>query len=207
MDLSEPLLIILVFFSVVCHEIAHGLTAYRLGDPTAFMMGRLTFNPLPHIDIFGSIILPVALRLMGSPVLLAWAKPVPIDPRYFRRPRTGMMWVALSGPGTNLALAALLAGLAHLLAPAAPPWVLRALASASLINVVLMIFNLFPVPPLDGSRIAARFLRGRILARYMRLEPYGMFIVFGLLYLGVFSRVAYPALQLAGRLLGLARFL
>ncbi len=207
MDPSEPLIILVVFFSVVCHELMHGYVAYRLGDPTAQMSGRLTLNPLPHIDLFGTIILPVALKLMGSPVLFAWAKPVPVDPRYFRRPRTGMMWVAASGPGTNLVLALVLAGLAHLGQSVAPSWVLRAVASASLINIVLMVFNLFPVPPLDGSRIVARFLHGRVLARYLSLERFGMFIVFGLLYLGVFSRIAWPALVFAGRLLGLGRFL
>jgi Zn-dependent protease len=207
MDLSAPLVIILVFFSVICHEIAHGYTAYRLGDPTAYRMGRLTFNPLPHIDIFGTIILPILLTVIGSSVLLAWAKPVPVDPRYFRRPRTGMMWVSIAGPGTNFGLAAVFAAAAHLASGFAPAFVLKAFASVALINVVLTVFNLFPVPPLDGSRIVARFLKGGVLLRYLSLEPYGMFIVFGLLYLGVFSRIAYPALDLAVRVLDLGRFL
>jgi Zn-dependent protease len=207
MDLSAPLVIILVFFSVICHEIAHGYTAYRLGDPTAYRMGRLTFNPLPHIDIFGTIILPILLTVIGSSVLLAWAKPVPVDPRYFRRPRTGMMWVSIAGPGTNFVLAAVFAAAAHLASGFAPAFVLKAFASVALINVVLTVFNLFPVPPLDGSRIVARFLKGGVLLRYLSLEPYGMFIVFGLLYLGVFSRIAYPALDLAVRVLDLGRFL
>ncbi len=207
MDLSAPLVIILVFFSVICHEIAHGYTAYRLGDPTAYRMGRLTFNPLPHIDIFGTIILPILLTVIGSSVLLAWAKPVPVDPRYFRRPRTGMMWVSIAGPGTNFVLAAVFAAAAHLASGFAPGFVLKAFASVALINVVLTVFNLFPVPPLDGSRIVARFLKGGVLLRYLSLEPYGMFIVFGLLYLGVFSRIAYPALDLAVRVLDLGRFL
>lgn len=206
MDLSSPLIIILVFFSVICHEIAHGYTAYRLGDPTAFRMGRLTFNPIPHIDIFGTIILPVLLTLIGSHFLLAWAKPVPVDPRYFRRPRTGMMWVAMAGPSTNLLLAFIFAGITHLATGFAPGFLLSALASVSLINVVLTVFNLFPVPPLDGSRIVAKFLKGRLLMRYLSLEPYGMFIVFGLLYLGVFSRIFYPALVFASRVLGLGGF-
>lgn len=207
MDLSAPLVIILVFFSVICHEIAHGYTAYRLGDPTAYRMGRLTFNPLPHIDIFGTIILPILLTVIGSSVLLAWAKPVPVDPRYFRRPRTGMMWVSIAGPGTNFVLAAVFAVAAHLASGFAPAFVLKAFASVALINVILTVFNLFPVPPLDGSRIVARFLKGGVLLRYLSLEPYGMFIVFGLLYLGVFSRIAYPALDLAVRVLDLGRFL
>lgn len=207
MDLSAPLVIILVFFSVICHEIAHGYTAYRLGDPTAYRMGRLTFNPLPHIDIFGTIILPILLTVIGSSVLLAWAKPVPVDPRYFRRPRTGMMWVSIAGPGTNFVLAAIFAAAAHLASGFAPGFVLKSFASVALINVVLTVFNLFPVPPLDGSRIVARFLKGGVLLRYLSLEPFGMFIVFGLLYLGVFSRIAIPALDLAVRVLDLGRFL
>ncbi len=195
MDLSAPLVLVLVFFSVVCHELAHGLAAWRLGDPTAWRAGRLTFNPLPHIDIFGTIILPVMLKLIGSQIIFAWAKPVPVDSRYFRNPRRGMMIVAASGPGTNLLLALLFAGVAHLSASLAPvpSWIYNALALSSLINVILAMFNLMPVPPLDGSRIVAGFLRGRALLGYSRLEPYGLFITFGILYLlmpsGIFESV------------------
>ncbi len=195
MDLSAPLILVLVFFSVVCHELAHGLAAWKLGDPTAWRAGRLTFNPLPHIDIFGTIILPVMLKLIGSQILFAWAKPVPVDSRYFHNPRRGMMIVAASGPGTNILLALLFAGAAHLSASLAPvpAWIYNALALSSLINVILAMFNLMPIPPLDGSRIVAGFLRGRALLGYLRLEPYGLFITFGLLYLlmpsGIFESV------------------
>lgn len=207
MDLSTPLILIVVFFSVVCHELAHGMVAWKLGDPTAWRAGRLTFNPLPHIDLFGTIILPVMLRLLGSSVLFAWAKPVPVDARYFKNPRKGMMLVAASGPGTNLVLAVLLALAVHALNGTMPFWVLKGLAFGSLINVILMVFNLVPIPPLDGSRIVAGFLRGRALWNYLRLEPYGLFITFGLLYLGFFSGMFDAAERLAVSALGLLRFL
>ncbi|HRW79089.1 MAG TPA: site-2 protease family protein, partial [Candidatus Sabulitectum sp.] len=189
MMLEMPLVLVIVFFSVVCHEIAHGYVAYRLGDPTAWRMGRLTFNPLVHIDPFGTIILPGLLLLMGSRFLFAWAKPVPVDPRYFRDPKNGMMLVSMAGPGTNLLIALVLTGLLHLTGGLIPGFLASALAWAALINIVLMVFNLLPIPPLDGSRIVARFLKGRTLWQYMRLERYGMFIVFGLLFLGVISSI------------------
>ncbi|MBD3370411.1 site-2 protease family protein [Candidatus Fermentibacteria bacterium] len=207
MSLHTPLLLVLVFFSVVCHEIAHGLIAFKLGDPTAYRAGRLTFNPLPHIDILGTVILPLFLLVSGSHILFAWAKPVPVNPAYFRDPREGMMYVAMAGPGTNLAIAVALTILLHLGASVLPQWLVRAMAWGALINVVLMVFNLIPIPPLDGSRIVARFLEGRALHSYMRLERYGLFIVFGLLYLGVISRLLYPALNMAVKVLDLGKFL
>jgi len=198
---------VIVFFSVVCHEISHGLVAYRLGDPTAYRAGRLTFNPLPHIDIFGTIILPLFLVLSGSSFIFAWAKPVPVNSSYFRNPRDGMMYVAMAGPGTNLALALVLALAAHMGAGFLPGWLLGTLAMASLINIILMVFNLLPIPPLDGSRIVARFLSGKTLWNYMKLERYGLFIVFGLLFLGVITRILWPAVTLAARVLDLGPFL
>ncbi|MFO7950757.1 MAG: site-2 protease family protein [Candidatus Fermentibacteraceae bacterium] len=202
-----PILLVIVFFSVVCHEISHGLVAYRLGDPTAYRAGRLTFNPLPHIDIFGTIILPLFLVLSGSSFIFAWAKPVPVNSSYFRNPRDGMMYVAMAGPGTNLALALVLALAAHMGAGFLPGWLLGTLAMASLINIILMVFNLLPIPPLDGSRIVARFLSGKTLWNYMKLERYGLFIVFGLLFLGVITRILWPAVTLAARVLNLGPFL
>jgi Zn-dependent protease len=207
MNLETPIVLLVVFFSVVCHEIAHGLVAYRLGDPTAYRMGRLTFNPLSHIDIFGTILLPLLLVAAGSRILFAWAKPVPVNPAYFRDPSRGMMWVAASGPATNLVLALVLTLLLHLAGAVMPRWMLHVLAWGALINVVLMVFNLLPIPPLDGSRIVARFLRGEALLRYLSLERYGLFIVFGLLYLGVISKLLQPAIAAAIDLLHLGRFL
>lgn len=202
-----PFLLVIVFFSVVCHEISHGMVAYRLGDPTAYRAGRLTFNPIPHIDIFGTVILPLFLVLSGSSFIFAWAKPVPVNSSYFRNPRDGMMYVAMAGPATNLALALVLALAAHLGAGFLPTWLLGTLAMASLINIVLMVFNLLPIPPLDGSRIVARFLSGRTLWNYMKLERFGLFIVFGLLFLGVITRILWPAVRLAASVLELGPFL
>jgi len=202
-----PLVLVMVFFSVVCHEIAHGFVAYRLGDPTASRMGRLSFNPIVHVDIFGTIILPAMLLLIKAPFLFAWAKPVPVNPAYFRNPQKGMMLVAMAGPVTNLAIAIVLSVVLHLSGGILPAFLAKTFAYVSLINIMLMVFNLIPIPPLDGSRIVARFLKGRALWHYMRLERYGMFIVFGLLFLGVISTILLPAMELAVRYLDLARYL
>jgi Zn-dependent protease len=205
--LEMPLVLVMVFFSVVCHEIAHGFVAYRLGDPTASRMGRLSFNPIVHVDLFGTIILPAILIMTKSPFLFAWAKPVPVNPAYFRNPRKGMMLVAMAGPATNLAIAIVLSVLLHLSGSFLPAFLAKTFAWVSLINVMLMVFNLIPIPPLDGSRIVARFLKGRALWHYMKLERYGMFIVFGLLFLGVISTILLPAMELAVRYLDLAQYL
>lgn len=207
MLLEMPLVLVMVFFSVVCHEISHGYVAYLLGDPTAWRMGRLSFNPLVHIDIFGTIILPGLLLLSGSRFLFAWAKPVPVNPQFFRNRKNGMMLVAIAGPATNLLIALVLTGILHLTGGMMPEFLASAVALAALINIVLMVFNLLPIPPLDGSRIVARFLRGRVLWQYMRLERYGMFIVFGLLFLGVISSILQPVMIEAVRILDIYRFL
>ncbi len=207
MLMEMPLVLVMVFFSVVCHEIAHGYTAYRLGDPTASRMGRLSFNPIVHVDLFGTIILPAILVLTHSPFLFAWAKPVPVNPAYFRDPKKGMMLVAIAGPATNLLIAIALAVLLFLTGSFLPAFLTKTFAYVSVINVMLMVFNLVPIPPLDGSRIVARFLKGKTLFNYMKLERYGMFIVFALLFTGVISSILYPAMNLSVRLLGLAQYL
>ena len=207
MLMEMPLVLVMVFFSVVCHEIAHGFTAYKLGDPTASRAGRLSFNPIVHIDLFGTIILPAILILTKSPFLFAWAKPVPVNPAYFRDRKKGMMLVAMAGPATNLAIAIVLSVVLHLAGGFLPEFFARTFAWVSLINIMLMVFNLIPIPPLDGSRIVARFLSGKALWQYMKLERFGMFIVFGLLFLGVISSILYPAMSLAVKLLGLAQYL
>ena len=205
--LEMPLVLVMVFFSVVCHEIAHGFVAYRLGDPTASRMGRLSFNPIVHVDLFGTIILPAILIMTKSPFLFAWAKPVPVNPAFFRNPRKGMMLVAMAGPATNLAIAIVLSVVLHLSGSFLPAFLAKTFAYVSLINVMLMVFNLIPIPPLDGSRIVARYLKGKALWHYMKLERYGMFIVFGLLFLGVISTILLPAMGLAVRYLDLAQYL
>ncbi|OPL18145.1 MAG: hypothetical protein AVO35_06475 [Candidatus Aegiribacteria sp. MLS_C] len=207
MGVETPFIILLVFFSVVCHEIAHGYVALRLGDPTALRMGRLTFNPVPHIDPVGTIMLPAFFLITNSPIMIAWAKPVPVNPAFFRNPRQGMMWVAAAGPATNLVLALLMTGLLHVAGDALPAFLMHSLAMAALMNIVLMVFNLLPIPPLDGSRIVARFLSRQALASYQRLERFGLLIVFGLLWLGVIGDILMPALNFAIRHLELYPFL
>ena len=207
MLLEMPLVLVMVFFSVVCHEIAHGYVAYMLGDPTAWRMGRLSFNPLVHIDLFGTIILPGLLLLSGSRFLFAWAKPVPVNPQFFRNRKKGMMLVALAGPATNLVIALIFTAVVHLAGAFIPEFLASAFALTALINVVLMVFNLLPIPPLDGSRVVARFLKGKMLWQYMKLERYGMFIVFGLLFLGVISSILNPVMIEAVRILNIGRFL
>jgi len=207
MGIETPFIIVLVFFSVVCHEIAHGFVALKLGDPTAYRAGRLTFNPVSHIDPIGTILLPALFLITNSPIMLAWAKPVPVNPGYFRNPKTGMMWVAIAGPATNFALALILTLFLHLAGNLIPAILMHSLAMAALMNIVLMVFNLLPIPPLDGSRIVARFLDGQALYQYKKLERYGLFIVFGLLWLGVISSILYPALNFAIRHLDLYQYL
>lgn len=177
--------------SVILHEVAHGYAAYRLGDPTARNAKRLTLNPLAHIDPFGSVILPLILVFTGSPVLLGWAKPVPFNPGYFRDPKKGTMLVGAAGPATNLALAALAGALVRL-GPALPYGVLFFLVSLCVVNIVLAVFNMIPIPPLDGSRVVVGFLPPHAARQYLNLERYGFLIIFGLLWLGLLDRIIRP---------------
>lgn len=176
-----PLIIAITF-----HEAAHGFVAHALGDNTAFERGRVSFNPLKHIDPFGTLLLPAMLLLAHSPFLFGYAKPVPVNFRSLRNPRIDMVWVALAGPATNIALALAAAAAFHVLdyVPAnTAQWVADNLKNALLINVVLAVFNMLPIPPLDGGRVAVGLLPRVLGAPLARLEPFGMLILIGILIL------------------------
>jgi len=196
-----------LLFSIIFHEFAHGATAYRKGDDTAFLSGRLTLNPLPHIDPVGSILIP-ALCVMSHFPVIGWAKPVPVNPLRLSRPRHDMAMVAISGPASNL----LLAGLAlimcklltyNFLGADLTNTLFKAFVSAIMINILLATFNLIPIYPLDGSQIALGLLPDKWLEIYEKHIPYGMYIILGLMVTGLIRVILGPLQSLVMYLLSL----
>jgi Zn-dependent protease len=195
------LLIPVLLLSFVVHEFAHAWVARREGDPTAERLGRVTLNPLPHIDLFGTILVPALLLATNSGFLIGWAKPVPVDPRNMRDPKWGDVRTSLAGVTANLLLALALTLLAVLLVHAQRAWPgVAMLESARLmaergifLNYLLLVFNLLPVPPLDGGRVLFHLLPRRLAASYQRLQGVGVLIFLGLLMTGAISVVLWPA--------------
>lgn len=194
--LGLPILI----FSIVLHEVAHGWVARRQGDNTAAMLGRLTLNPIPHLDPIGSILVPALLAVTGSGMMFGWAKPVPVNPRNFRNYKRGDILVSLAGVAVNMALAVIFALIASAMLAAGGPMapesfggmLLRMLMYGVLINILLTVFNLLPIPPLDGSHVFYHLLPPKLGARYRELGRYGMLILFALLFITGFSFIRYP---------------
>jgi Zn-dependent protease len=206
-----------IVFSIVLHEVAHGWMAYRLGDPTAKNLGRLTLNPLPHIDIMGTVILPLVMLFLGGPVF-GWAKPVPFNAHNFHRHvdiRKGTMWVALAGPGSNLLLAfvfSFVLVLVYKFMPSSLAAVYVPLSELSkafiYLNLFLAFLNLIPIPPLDGSKVVMRFLPARYYNLYLGIERYGMIILIILLVSGALSYLVLGPVDFFYRvLLWVPRFL
>jgi Zn-dependent protease len=187
-----------ILIAVVLHELAHGYVAYRLGDPTAAQAGRLTLNPIAHVDPFGTVVLPALLLFSGSPLLFGYAKPVPVNFMNLRKPRRDMVLVALAGPLTNILLAGIAAVILRTLffpsfvESGSATLLLQLVSSCLLINVSLAVFNMLPVPPLDGGRVATGLLPRTPALALARLEPYGMLIILLLMTSGVLDRVLRP---------------
>jgi Zn-dependent protease len=200
--LSISLLAVPVLLAVTVHEVAHGWVAYRLGDPTAKLAGRLTLNPLKHLDPVGTLAF-IITRMVG------WAKPVPINPANLRRPRQDMVWVAAAGPAANVLLAVGFALLYHLagrlLAGVAPEAIVVPLLliaqTGVYVNVGLAIFNILPVPPLDGGNIALGLLPRDLAIRYDRLRPYGFLLLLVLIFTGAVAKVVFPVIHVLAALL------
>ncbi len=190
-----------VLLAITLHEAAHGYVARHFGDPTAYLAGRISLNPLRHVDPVGTILVPgailVASKLIGgSAMLFGWAKPVPVDFSRLRNPKKDMLWVAAAGPGTNLLMAVGWAALLKVAAMAPEnlytvPMTKMALAGIE-INAVLMLLNLLPIPPLDGGRIAVSLLPHRLAWRFSRLEPYGLAILLLLLFTDILGVILWP---------------
>lgn len=196
-------IVVILFSAIILHEYAHGWTAYQLGDPTAKQAGRLTLNPLKHVDPFGTVILPgilLLLRFLGyNTFVFGWAKPVPVNFARLRHPKKDMMWVGVAGPAVNIALAVVFSLFLKLYPETQYH---KAIGDAIFINLLLAVFNMIPIPPLDGSRLVMGLLPRTVGIMYGRLERYGILIIFTLVFFGLFHKVILPIIMICGRLLG-----
>ena len=187
-----------VVFAITLHEAAHGYVAKHFGDTTAYMLGRVSLNPLRHIDPIGTILIPILTLLMGG-ILFGWAKPVPVNFSHLRNPKKDMLWVALAGPASNLAMAlgwGLMMKIAIMMPDSALSLPMGLMGRAGVtINVVLMVLNLLPLLPLDGGRIAVSLLPHRLAYRYAMLEPYGMIVLVILLFSGILGAIMGPLIN------------
>lgn len=210
MDLSPFLKNISIYaipalLAITLHEVAHGWTARYFGDRTAEMLGRLSLNPLRHIDPIGTVLVPGLLLAVGGP-LFGWAKAVPVASSALRNPRRAMILVALAGPAANLLMAALWCGVLAAIAringnETLDYWIGLMAQAGILTNVILAVFNLLPIPPLDGGRVLTGLLPPRAAARLEKIEPFGLFLVLGLSVLGVFGWLFNPALRAVGQVI------
>jgi Zn-dependent protease len=189
------LMVIPFLLAVVVHEVSHGYVAYKLGDNTAKFMGRLTLNPVAHIDLVGTIILPLFLLIAHSPVLFGWAKPVPVNFFNLRNPKRDSAYVAAAGPISNILMAIGFSIIYHIFAFLPIPYfqqpVMLTCVYGVQLNLIFAFFNLIPILPLDGGRILAAFIPNKWAYSFSKIEPYGMYIVIGLIFLGAFNLIYY----------------
>ncbi len=195
--LSVPIFL----FAIIAHEYSHGLTAYLLGDPTPKLYRRLTLNPIYHIDLFGTVILPLILVAGHSPVVFGWAKPVPINFSNFKNPRMDTVLVGLSGPLANLGMAIFISLLLRLGIGFLSEEVIFFIKLSVLINLVLAIFNLLPIPPLDGSKVVLGILPKRAIKTFLFLEPYGIIVLVILLWIGIINKFVLPIVLYLAKIL------
>jgi Zn-dependent protease len=184
-----------ILFAITVHETAHGWVASKLGDHSARMMGRLTLNPIKHIDPVGTILVP-AFLYFTSGFVFGWAKPVPVNFNALRSPKQDMLWVAIAGPISNFMMAGLWLGAILIAINIDSQFLIKMGQVGVQINLVLAVLNLLPLPPLDGGRVVSSLLPGRLAYQYDQLEPYGLYILLGLLFLGVFQSVVLPIVKL-----------
>lgn len=188
--------IIPLLFAITLHEAAHGWVASKLGDHTARMMGRVTLDPTKHIDPIGTIAIPLVLLLSSSGFIFGWAKPVPINFNALRNGKNGMIWVALAGPGANIVMAICWLFVMIIAIKMNITVLIEMGRVGILVNCVLAVFNLLPIPPLDGSRVISALLPNRLAYQYNHLEQYGLYILLGLMFLGGFNYLVRPWVEL-----------